>query len=438
MRANPIDPVLPPIPWRWCGLVWVPAIRYNTGRNPFLIGEVMNRNAIRIVVLGLVAAAIGWAVFSRIQSPSASESSKADGEDKPALVTTHTVEPRSLVDSLGATGTVRADESIAIRNEVPGKIVAIDFEEGDRVRKNDVLVRMRSNTLRAERRVNERRRELLERQLERQRKVLARGGVSEQEVDVTESELAVVRAQIDQVKAQIDETIVRAPFDGVVGIRAVSPGAVVTAGTRIADLRKIDVLDVEFSVPERHADRIRKGQEVRFRTYGDERLRAATVHAFDPGIDESNRTLRVQARAENTENDLRPGQFVRVRIVLERMEDALAVPSTAIVTSGEETSVWVNVEGKAKKRPVQTGFRNEFWVQITEGLSAGDQVVVTGRQGVEPGKALEIDDSEDAMDVDAIGPDPGRTGMLNEWFSEIEATQSREADQERDAGEGAE
>lgn len=391
----------------------------------------MNRTIGRIAVLVLVAAPIGWVVFSKIDSSAARENSGTQGEGEPALVTTHTVTPRTWVDSLGVTGTIRADEAIAIRNEVPGKIVAIEFTEGDAVQAGDVLLRMRSSTLRAQSKVNRRRADLLEKQLSRQRKVLARGGISAQEVDVTESELQVVRAEIEAVRAQIDQTVVRAPFDGVVGIRAVSPGAVVTAGTRIADLRKLDVLDVEFSVQERYADRIHTEQEVRFRTYGDETLRRATVHAIDPGIDASNRTLRVQARAENSDGRLRPGQFVRARIALERIEDALAVPATAIVTSGDETSVWLNTDGEAKKRTVQTGFRNEMWVEITDGLSTGEEVIVTGRQGLAPGRRVKIDQSEDAMNVEAIRPDPGRSGMTNEWFSEIEVSGDGEGEDAR-------
>lgn len=381
----------------------------------------MKRVYIRILVLLTLMLVVGWAVFTKT-SASQTNQKKAKKGGVAVLVTTYKIEPTTIRDTLSTIGTLEAEESITIRNEVAGKVVAIGFEEGEKVDRGQVLLRMRSDVLRAGLQVHKQRRGLLETQLERRQKVLGQGGISQQEVDQTANELAVVRAEEKRIHAQIDQTVVRAPFDGVVGIRQVSPGAILGAASPIATLRKLDHIDVGFTVPERYASRVRVGQEVRFQVHGSDQIHRAKVRIIEPGLNPSDRSLRIEARAENPTSGklvgLRPGAFAQVGILLERIDGALAVPASALIISGEQSHVWLNDAGKAKKQPVTTGFRTESSVQILEGLSAGDEVIGTGYQDLQPGKTVEVDTSDDAMNLDAIAPDPGRTGMRHRWFSE--------------------
>ena len=379
----------------------------------------MQRTVIRIISIGALLGVVGWLVASKVAGDSgAAEQKKGSSGPKSVLVTTQPVREITLTDTLSTVGTLRASESIAIKNEVPGKVVDIGFTEGEEVRRGQTLLRMRSDTLRAELAVRQQRKKLLEKQVARQKKILQKGGLSQREYDVTFSELQVNEAEIDRIEAEIDKTLVRAPFSGVVGLRSVSPGAILTQGTTFATLQKLDPIEVEFSVPERHAGRVKREMEVRFRIHGTGKVHRATVHATDPHLDPSNRTLRVRARLANPDRALRPGSYAQVKVALQKIDGAVTIPTTALNTSGGETSVWVNAGGKAEKRVIQTGMRTENHVRITEGLSVGEEVVTTGRQSVRPGARLKIDDSDDAMNVEKIGPDPERPGMQNRWFSE--------------------
>jgi membrane fusion protein (multidrug efflux system) len=378
----------------------------------------MKRVHIRILVLVALTLGVGWAVFAKTSSSEANQKKGDKGGSGAVLVTTYEINPKTLNDTLTTIGTLEAEESITVRNEVAGKVVAIGFEEGEKVERGQVLVRMRSDVLRAGLQVNKQRQALLQTQLERQQKVLAQGGISQQEVDQTANELAVVGAEEQQIRAQIDQTVVRAPFDGVVGIRQVSPGAILSAASPIAALRKLDHIDVGFTVPERHAPRLRVGQEVRFRVHGSDKIHRAKVRIVEPGLDPDNRSLRVEARAASELDGLRPGAFAQVRILLERIDGALAVPASALVISGDASHVWINDDGKAKKQVVKTGFRTESSVEILDGLSAGDEVIGTGFSSLQPGQSVEADTSDDAMNLDGIAPDPSRTGMRHRWFSE--------------------
>jgi membrane fusion protein (multidrug efflux system) len=186
----------------------------------------------------------------------------------------------------------------------------------------------------------------------------------------------------------------------------------------VAHLRKLDPIEVEFTVPERYAPRIEMGQEVRFRLHSTDKIHKATVSVIEPALNEGNRTLTVRARTDNPGAKLRAGSYAQVRVAIDRIEDALTVPATALTTTSEETYVWLSEDGTAKKKVVQTGKRTENQVVVTKGLSAGDVVVTTGRQNVRPEAKLKVDTSEDAMDVQKTGPDPAKPGMRNKWFSE--------------------
>lgn len=378
----------------------------------------MKRTFVRILILVVLVGGLGLLIAGKLVSDSTGKEAKKKKKGGATLVTTYEVQPETIVDTYSAVGSLRPAESIAVKNEVPGKVVGIEFEEGERVDEGQVLLRMRSETLRAELEVKKRRRDLLQTQVERQRKVLEKGGISQQQFDVTKNELEVLEAEIQQVRARLNKNMLRAPFDGRIGLREVSPGAILTQGTKVAELVKTDPIEIEFTVPERFASTIDRDTEVRFRVHGAQQLHAAELHAIESRLDEETRALRVRARTANADGTLRPGQYAQVRVPLQTIEDALTVPAPALVESANETVVWVNAGGEAERREVETGVRTEGSVQITSGLSPGDEVVTTGRQTLKPGAKLEIDDSEDAMDVEAIGPDPERTGMRNEWFSE--------------------
>ena len=381
----------------------------------------MTRRAIRIIALVAAVVTLGTLVYAKASSTAPDEGGPPGGDqERTTLVTTHTIESSTLYDTIVRVGTLEPDESITVRNETPGKVASIDFQEGERVSEGDWLLRMRNDGLRAELTMQQRRRDLLEREVERQEQVIDAGGVSQHEYETTVGEFEIAEAEVERTRARIEETVVRAPFDGVIGIRNVSPGAVLQTGEDVAQLRDTDKLALDFSVPERFADSIDRGAPVWFRTHSSDEIHRAEVTVVEPGLDSGNRTLRLQAAVDNEEQQFRVGSFAQVGLVLEELDEAVTVPPAAIEQSAEGAQIWVNDDGNAERRDIETGLRDVRRVQITDGLSIGDEVVVTGRGRLEPGAALDVDDSEVRFDVDAIGPDSETGGMRNQLFSQTE------------------
>src|SRR5687767_2969779 len=178
---------------------------------------------------------------------------------------------------------------------------------------------------------------------------------------------------------------IRAPFDGVVGLRFVSEGAFVNATTRVATLQRLDNLKIDFSVPEKYAGRIRIGAPITFTVAGGDQKAKGEIYAFDPRIDVITRTVLIRAICPNPEGRLLPGAFANVDVVLDQLNDALLVPAVAVVPGLSEKNVFVVDDGKAVRRAVETGMRTESMVQILSGLKAGDLVITSGLQQIRAG-----------------------------------------------------
>jgi membrane fusion protein (multidrug efflux system) len=412
---------------------------------------------VKRILAGLViVGALGALVASKMLSSTSSASPKQEKGSQPApevLVTTSEVEPAPLEDRLTTTGRLVGGESITVRNEVGGKVVGIDFEEGEAVQRGELLLRMRNDTLRAELKAKKQELELARKRVDRQKKVLQEGGISQQEFDILMNRKRVLEAEVDRIRAEIDRTVVRAPFDGVVGLRTVSPGAVIAAQTDIAELVQTDPLKLEFTVAERYAAALEVGETIQFRTYDPDRQMSAggrdpyrgmtesdpagprheaEIYALEPSLHEASHALQAKARVPNPEGAFQAGGFAKVTVTLRTIDEALTVPATAVMTSGETNSVWVERDGKATKQTVKTGLRTERRVQIVEGLKSGDRVVVTNRQQVKEGATLKEDTSEDRMDVDTIEPDPDKPGNAADQFRETD----NQTDTHSEAGSG--
>jgi membrane fusion protein (multidrug efflux system) len=298
--------------------------------------------------------------------------------DTAVLVTVEVVEPRTLADLVSSTGTLLATESVELQAEVGGKITAINFVEGTRVRKGALLVKLNDADLQARRLAAAHQVALAERRERRVAELLTQGFVIPDDHDAALSELNVRRAELALMDAQIAETEIRAPFDGVAGLRYVSEGAVVNATTKIATLQRIDALKIDFAVPEKYLDRIRIGAPTSFTVAGRSERYTGSVYAYDPRIDAETRTLLIRALCPNPGEELLPGSFANVELTLGETEQALLVPAEALIPDFEAAFVFVVVDGRAERREVRTGTRTASRVQILAGLDAGDVVVTSG------------------------------------------------------------
>jgi membrane fusion protein (multidrug efflux system) len=342
------------------------------------------------VGLALVAGALVPRLLSSGGARGAGEASDAAPASDAALgVEVVTLAPRRLVERLASTGTVRADEEVQLVSEIAGKVVAIEFREGSRVREGDLLLKIDDTELLAERDRAAFRVELAERAEQRQRRLLDEGLVSQQEYDFALSELNVLRAELELTQAQLVKTELRAPFPGSVGLREVSLGAYLTPQRIIATLQKVDPVKIDFSLPERYAGHVRVGDRVRFRTRSGAGSREGTVIAIEPRVDLETRSLRLRARCANPDGDLVPGAFADIEFDVRSLDDALAVPSRAVIPELGGKKVFVVEDGKASERQVETGLRTEDLLQLTSGVEPGDRVIVSAIQRLREGLPVE-------------------------------------------------
>jgi membrane fusion protein (multidrug efflux system) len=305
-----------------------------------------------------------------------------------------TLTPQTLTERLSTTGTIRANEDVEIVAEIAGKVAAIHFREGRPVTSNQLLLEIDDTQLAAERERAAYRLSLAERSEERQRRLLEDGLTSQEEYDFALSELNVLKAELELAEARLVKTRIHAPFAGIIGLRDVSLGSYLTPQTRIATLQDVDPVKIDFSLPEKYVRHVHTGASIEFRTKGSEEVHAATVVAMEPLVDLETRSLTVRAQSPNPEGVLVPGAFADVEIVVRRIENALAVPSRAVIPELGGKKVFVYEGGEAQPRPVETGLRTAELVEVTEGLEADDRVIVTAIQRLRPGLPVEIEGDE--------------------------------------------
>jgi membrane fusion protein (multidrug efflux system) len=224
----------------------------------------------------------------------------------------------------------------------------------------------------------------------RQKDLLAINGVSQQEYEAAQNALQGIEAEMDLVRAQIAKTEIRAPFAGVIGLRAVSEGAQLSPFTLIATLQQLDPMKLEFTVPERYRGRLHLKDSVLFQVEAEDGPRMAMVYAFEPGVDMRTRSVKVRALCKNTDKALLPGSFVKVDVPLEHIDDALLIPTQAMIPELRGQKVIVSRGGKAMPVKVEIGVRNDTAVQVTSGLQPGDTVLISGIMQVRPDMPVHV------------------------------------------------
>lgn len=300
------------------------------------------------------------------------------------------MEPQTFENRISSTGTVVADESVSLQSEVAGRVTGIFFTEGELVEAGRLLVKINDADLQAELRRAEYRRNLAEIRERRVASLIERNATAQQEYDVALNELNVVKADIDLINARIAQTEIRAPFDGIIGLRAISPGSYITPATYITEIQKVNRVKVDFSVPERFSGMITQGQAFRFNRQGSENTYNGEVYAIQPRIEPNTRTLRLRGIANNDDNVLLPGAFVEVNLALRAIDAALMAPSEAIIPEMGGQSVYLYRNGKAERRQVEIGIRTDQRVHITDGVVAGDTLLTTGMLQLRPGMDVRI------------------------------------------------
>ena len=355
--------------------------------------SVVPRRAFGVLAVVAVVAVVATPKLLELRRKSAPSSSQTTA---PTLrVRVHRVEPTQLTERLSTTGTVRANEEVEIVSEIAGKVSSIHFEEGSRVTAGQLLLKIDDSELLAERQRAQYRVQLAELDEARQKQLLEDGVIAREAYDVALGELNVLQAELQLIEAQLVKTEIRAPFNGVIGLRWVSPGSYLSSQTEIASLNDLDPVKLDFTVPEKYSSLMKVGDPISFAVEGFDRLFEGMVYAVEPSIDAATRSLRVRARCPNHDGALVPGAFANVELVLRSVADALTVPSIAVIPELGGKKVFVYEDGFAEARPVETGIRSDTEVQITSGLAAGDLVITTGLLQLQPGLEVEIESAEE-------------------------------------------
>jgi membrane fusion protein (multidrug efflux system) len=300
------------------------------------------------------------------------------------------VDPRAFQEKVKVTGSVMANESVELRSETNGKVDLINFKEGDRVRKGQLLVSINVDDLRAQLERARYTQKLRENTEYRQQQLLEREAISQEEYDLALTELKTAQADVRILEASIAKSEIRAPFDGIIGLRKISMGSYISPNTEIANLYNINPAKIEFALPGKYVDRIQEGNEINFTVEAVKDEFIGTIYAIEPQIDQATRTVNARAITPNPDLLLKPGQFADIAITLDVKQNAILVPSQSIIPELNGHKVFVAENGSALERNVKVGTRTETQVEILDGLKEGDTVITSGLLQIRQGSPVSL------------------------------------------------
>jgi membrane fusion protein (multidrug efflux system) len=279
-----------------------------------------------------------------------------------------------------AVGSLRSNESVVLRPETAGRISAINFKDGVAVSKGALLVGLDAAMQSAEFEQARANFGLAQSNQKRNQELFEKKFISQQSLDNTGAALKVQEAAVALAQAKLDKTRIKAPFAGVVGIRNVSVGDYVKEGQELINLEDISTLKIDFRLPESYLGQLKPGQSIEISTDALPGQRfEAVLDAINPLVDTNGRAISCRALLSNAEAKLRPGMFVRVRLILEKRSNVLLIPEQALIPDAKAPYVYRVSDGKAVRVVVKPGLRRNAQVEIIEGLNAGDEVVTAGQ-----------------------------------------------------------
>ena len=346
----------------------------------------------KVRLILLVALLVIVLVFVKIQflSEDTVPSGNQQGKFSTSTVNAYVVKPEKLGNEISVTGTVLANEEADLVSEISGKITTMHLQEGSPVSKGDLLVKINDAELQAQLKKLKSEQSLVRENESRQKKLLDINGVSREEYETSVNSFNAVQADIELVNAQIAKTETRAPFSGVVGLKYASEGSYISMGTKIASIQQLDPVKIDFSVPEKYASLIQKGESVRFSVESISDTFNAKIIAIEPKVDISTRTVQVRAICPNKQKKIIPGSFAKIKIILKESQNSIMIPTEALIPVLKGYKVFVSRKGKAEEVIVRAGVRTEKNIEVTNGLAAGDTVITTGIMQLKAGAPVKI------------------------------------------------
>lgn len=349
----------------------------------------------KYIIYTLLALLVAFLIYNkffskRAKQTSAATAGKGKKKNGPVSVNIMVVKDTAVRNQIDITGTIDANERVNLISQTAGNITGIYFNEGTKVQKGQLLVKVYNQDLQASLQQYEAQM-ILARDINNRNKILLeKEAVSKEEYQTSQASLNSLKAQADVVRAQISRTEIRAPFSGVIGLRNVSPGGYLSPATSIATLVNIDPAKVTFSVPERYLPIIGKGSKVTFTVESSRENFNATVYAIEPALDANSRTITVRAKAPNPKNILTAGAFAKINLTLDQIPKTIMVPTECVIPDLKSSKVYIYKNGIAVAKDVKTDLRTDTKIQIIDGLKAGDSIVVSGLIQIRPKSPLKI------------------------------------------------
>lgn len=351
----------------------------------------------RYFIYFLLIAGLAYLIFYRIGENKKINSGGSGGPKKdkkgdgPALnVEGVIVKTSNFTNNLELTGSIEPNEAVSLQSEVSGLVTGIYFTEGSNVAKGTLLVKINDKDIQAQIKDINTKEKLAATNEDRAKQLLQKGAISQEEYDTSLADLQSIRAQTQVLKAQLAKTSIYAPFSGKIGLRSISLGEYLTPNKIIANLLSTNPVKISFSLPERYAAQIKNNTPIRFSIDGSNKTFDGRVFAIEPGINQQTRTLNVKALAKNDKNELVPGSFAKVNLDLQTINNAILIPTEAIIPILDGKMVYTVKDGKAQKVNVEAGTRTATSILIQSGLNAGDTVLTTGAMAVKQGSSVKV------------------------------------------------
>ncbi len=343
----------------------------------------------RINFLSLMA---GTCILSLAACKGKKEETPKAGAGKARMVAAdaYVVKTQPFENTYTASGSLLPNEEVEIHPEMAGRVTNISFTEGSQVHKGQVLIQLFDADLRAALQKLQAQKKLQQTTESRQRELLRIGGISKQDYDATQTNISSVNADISAAEAALSKMRVLAPFDGTIGLRYISVGAVITASTAIASLQQINQLKMDFSIPDQYRNLLHMGQEVHFSVDGRLDTLSGKISAIDPGAELQSRTVKVRALVNNADRKLVAGSFAHVVVPFEVDAAAILIPSQAIIPTTRDKQVALVHNGKAQLVTVKTDVRTSDRIEILQGLKSGDTILVTGLMQVKNNMTVKV------------------------------------------------
>lgn len=348
----------------------------------------MTRKSIFITLLVLL---LGSLVTYRIVKNSAQNDKGGKNDKKPPMkVTGLLIQPENYTNTITVSGSIEANEQINLHSEISGIVTKIGFKEGSIVKKGQLLVKINDTELQAQLRQAKTKESLASENARRAKLLLNKEAISQEEFEIATADYRSAKSQTQVIQAQLAKTAIIAPFTGKIGLRTISPGTYINPATEIASLVSANEVKIAFAIPEKYASDLKLNTTINCKTPNTSESFKAVIYAIEPNIETNTRTLKIKAKAPNSNGKLLPGTFTKITLPIKNIKNAIRIPSECVVAVQDGKKVFIANAGKAKEVQIEMLTRNEKDVVVTSGLKAGDTLLTSGMMSLKDEAEIKV------------------------------------------------